>query len=135
MNEVQEVTLTPRDERKEKRERRRLKARQAQSKKLRPPRIGEKLKAERVQDLLKALPGWRLRADKRSIARTRKFADAVSMASYGFHAMHLARTQKVLVSFATLGDQLTVTLHGTSQSGRKLADLSEAVFHLAEQLG
>ncbi len=136
MNEAQEVVLSPRDERKEKRERRRANARRTSGKKLLPPRRpNEKLKSERVQERLKALPGWRLRADWRSIARTRKFADAVSMATYGFHVMHLAQVRKVLVSLVTQGSQMTVTLHGTSRSGRKLADLTEAVFDLAEQLG
>jgi pterin-4a-carbinolamine dehydratase len=106
----------------------------------RPPKppeilVAGKLKSERVEELLKAMPGWQLSTDGRAIYRARKFPSARVAGLYaGFVTDYASsRRQGALVTLS--GKQMVVTLPGTPLRGSRFGGLTESVFALARQLG
>ena len=104
----------------------------------RPPKPPElligKLKSERVEELLKALPGWEL-FEGGGIQRKRKFPSARVAGLYaGFVAdFASSRRQSALVTLS--GKNLVVTLLGTPLRNGRFGGLTESVFTLARHLG
>ena len=89
----------------------------------------ERLKAERVQHRLKAMPGWRLIPDGKAVDRLRQFPNAQVAADFaGFLARFAASTgQPVGVELA--GKHVTITVRARN------AGLTEAVLDFAQALG
>lgn len=98
-------------------------------KKLTRPR-GEKLKAERVQEKVLAMPGWQLVRRGKALYRMREFPDGqVAFAFASFAAALTARAgQRADVTLS--GSRVVVTLHKRSRIGE-----SDAVLDLARSLG
>jgi pterin-4a-carbinolamine dehydratase len=95
--------------------------------------IGGRLKAERVQEWLRATPGWRLTADGRAIDRVRQFPDARIAASYAAYLADAAAQARQVVVIELSGNRLALTVRGTNSHGRTL--LTESALKFAKGLG
>lgn len=89
------------------------------TKKLLPPRRRgeEKLKSERVQEMLKSMPGWQRVSRKQAVTRKLDFPDAEAALSFGSYVMKMARSHKRRVSLTYDATRLTLTVHGTGRVG------------------
>lgn len=93
-----------------------------------------RLKAERVQEALKRLPGWELAAGGQEIVRTRRFKDAVGARAFVGLVCRLSSGQKQPVRIRLAGEQVVVTLKGHPVRGCA-GGLGNPVFKLAEMIG
>src|SRR5690349_13309934 len=75
------------------------------------------LKPERVQQLLLALPGWKLREDGRAIVTDRTFTTAQGAGAFGALACRLAAQEGQPVAVRTVGEQIVITLPGYAARG------------------
>jgi pterin-4a-carbinolamine dehydratase len=107
----------------------------------RPPRpigsliVGTKLKSERVEELLKAMPGWELSEGGGAIRRTRKFPSARVAGLYAGFVADYASSRRQGAQVTLSGKQLVLTLPGTPLRNGRFGGLTESVFALARQLG
>lgn len=92
------------------------------------------LKPERVQLLLRELPGWSLGAGGRAIERTRLFNCVAEAAEFVGHAGRLASAQRQPVHIALSGRSVVLTLTGHPMRGCT-GGLTNPVFRLAALLG
>lgn len=92
------------------------------------------LKPERVQQLLLALPGWRLRRDGRELETLRRFTSAGAASAFASLACRLATYQRQPVKVAVLGSDVVVRLQGKPVRGCT-GGITEPVFHLAGLIG
>jgi pterin-4a-carbinolamine dehydratase len=92
------------------------------------------LKGERVQDLLRELPGWSLGADERAIERSRQFKSAAEAAEFVGLAGRLATARRQPVTIALAGRNVSLTLTGHPIRGCT-GGLTHPVFRLAAMLG
>src|SRR5689334_4886817 len=93
-----------------------------------------RLKPERVQELLRKLPGWSLGAGGRAIERRRDFASVDDAAEFVGRAGRLAVCQRQPVQIALAGRNVSVTLTGHPLKGCT-GGLTHPVFRLAALLG
>jgi pterin-4a-carbinolamine dehydratase len=91
----------------------------------------DRLKAERVQEKLAALPGWELASDGKGIHRVRQFPDARAAGAYvGFvHSLAGVRGQRAEITLS--GRQVVVILRGRSQN----RGVPEQALDFAKDLG
>jgi pterin-4a-carbinolamine dehydratase len=75
-----------------------------------PRRQRQKLKAERVQEELKAMPGWTLRADGKAIGCIRQFTHPAGVAEFANLVAVLAVAERQPVVVAISGNRVSVTL-------------------------
>jgi pterin-4a-carbinolamine dehydratase len=106
----------------------------------RPPKPPEglligKLKSERVEELLKAMPGWALSTGGSAIHRTRKFPSARVAGLYAGFVADFASSRRQGAQVILSGKQMVVTLPGTPLRSGRFGGLTESVFALARQLG
>lgn len=101
----------------------------------RPPRPIGKLKSERVEELLKAMPGWGLAEDGGAIQRTRKFPSARVAGQYAGFVADYASSRRQGARVTLSGKQMVLTLPGTPLRNGRFGGLTESVFALARQLG
>jgi len=106
----------------------------------RPPKppeilIAGKLKSERVEELLKAMPGWGLTLEGGAIQRIRKFPSARVAGLYAGFVADYASSRRQGVQVMLSGKQLVLTLPGTPMRNGRFGGLTESVFALARQLG
>jgi pterin-4a-carbinolamine dehydratase len=87
----------------------------------RPGRPGGKLKPERVQKELKALPGWRLTAGGNALVRTRKFSQPGAAAQFAAYVADLAVGQGQPAILGVTAHQVTLTLQRPSRKGIDMA--------------
>jgi hypothetical protein len=102
-----------------------------------PPTAEEvtaRLKAERVQDKLKAMPSWTPVLEGRAIQRVHAFPQSQVAAWYAGYLSHYAAAMKVSATVSLSGRQVSVTLHGPMTRSNKGA-LSEEVLDFAVHLG
>ena len=92
------------------------------------------LKPERVQQLLLALPGWKLRGDGGGLETNRRFTSAGAAGSFAALACRLATQRRQPVKVNLSGGDVVVTLHGHPPRGC-CGGLTEQVFHLAGLIG
>jgi pterin-4a-carbinolamine dehydratase len=95
----------------------------------RPGRPGGKLKPERVQEELKAMPGWRLTAGGNALGRTRKFSQPGAAAQFAADVADLAAGQKQPAILGVTAHQVTLTLQRPSRNG-----IDMALINFARQL-
>ena len=103
----------------------------------RPPRpVGLSwLKPERVQEMLRAMTGWRLLPGDVSIGRIREFADAGAAAAYAAFVAELASRDGHPFSLEQAGNRITVTLYGPlSRKGAPMG-ITTAMLETARALG
>jgi pterin-4a-carbinolamine dehydratase len=102
---------------------------EATPKKLTRPR-GEKLKAERVQEKLRSMPGWRLALEGKALSRVREFPDSEVASAFATFAGAFTVRMKQPADVTLSGSRVLVVLHARNRSG-----LSNAVLDFARSLG
>src|SRR5688572_30581369 len=101
----------------------------------RPPRRPGKLKSERVEEMLRAMPDWSLSATGKAIQRTRKFPSARVAGLYAGYVADFASTRRQGAQVLLSGRQVVLTLPGVPLRNGRFGGLTEKVFALAQQLG
>lgn len=79
---------------------------------LRPPKPVERLKAERVQESLQAMPGWRLMPKGRAIHRVHWFPGRDVAVAYASYVSALAYSESQRVHLSVLECRVAVTVYG-----------------------
>jgi pterin-4a-carbinolamine dehydratase len=92
------------------------------------------LKPERVQQLLRELPGWRLGSSGCAIERTRSFQSVADAAEFVGLAGKLATAQRQPVTIGLAGRNVSLALTGHPLKGCT-GGLTHPVFRLAGILG
>jgi pterin-4a-carbinolamine dehydratase len=93
-----------------------------------------RLKPERVQELLNALPGWRLRQDGWGLENVRSFTSGKAARSFVGHVCKLAESRRQPVNVRLAGKQVSITLQGHPAKGCT-GGINGAVFNLADKIG
>ena len=104
---------------------------------VRPPfgaGVQERLKAERVQERLKALPGWALSRDGEAVDRVREFADPAAATAYAAFAAALAGSRAQPIALSIDAGKVVLTLPGQKRRGL-VGGLDDTVLDLAASLG
>ena len=78
----------------------------------RPPLPPEKLKAERVQEALKAMPGWKLTRKGRAINRAYRFASTEVAMAYASYVSALAQSTGQRIHLSVADGRVAVTVYG-----------------------
>lgn len=100
----------------------------------RPPDVVERLKAERVQELLKLLPGWKVVGGGRALERSREFDSRQVAASYASFVAGLAAVEGQAVDLHVSGGRAVVTVPGRAPRTR-YAYLTLEILDFAQQIG
>ena len=98
------------------------------------PAVEARLKAERVQEMLRAMPDWQLTLGGKGINRVREFPSAEVATLYSSFVTGFAKAHALPVGLHISGGQLRLTLHACRYRGR-LVGLTEHVVGFAQQLG
>jgi pterin-4a-carbinolamine dehydratase len=98
-----------------------------------PRQVEERLKAERVQKLMEALPGWELSWKMQAINRKREFASPQEAACFVSSVARLAAGEGQMVNLFLAGADVMITLVGRPVRGGQRA-LSGAVLSFAHQI-
>jgi pterin-4a-carbinolamine dehydratase len=93
-------------------------------------RFSERLKAERVQERLKSMPGWRLAAGGKSLDRVRRFPNPRTAASFTAFLAHFVVGSGQLVGVELSGNHVAITLRPRNRGG-----LTEGTLDFAQALG
>jgi pterin-4a-carbinolamine dehydratase len=101
----------------------------------RPPRRPGKLKSERVEELLRAMPDWSLSASGKAIQRTRKFPTPRVAGLFAGYVADFASSRRQGAHVMLSGRQVVVALPGVPLRNGRFGGLTEKVFALAQQLG
>lgn len=110
------------------------------SRKLLPPRrpheraVQQRLKSERVQEELKAMPGWGLAGEGKAIDRVREFPDHRIAHAFAGYVADAAAAAGQPVWITQSGRQLVITLRGKARNGG-YGDLTESTLAFARRLG
>jgi pterin-4a-carbinolamine dehydratase len=99
-----------------------------------PPSVRQRLKAERVQEELQAMPAWRLLEGGKSIDRAFQFPSPQVAAAYSTFVLAFASAAGHAVSLDHNKSQVVVKLAGPRGKGRQL-DLTEEILTFARKLG
>ena len=99
-----------------------------------PGKLQARLKSERVQEMLKALPGWRLQPGGKAINRVKAFPTPEVARQYSSFVACYAGAVGLPVLMNVAGGQVLVTLHAPRSRGRA-GLLTEAVVDFARRLG
>lgn len=94
----------------------------------------DRLKAERVQERLKRLPGWKLQPGGQAIDRVLEFPDGVVAAAFASFAATLATRSGQGLRLSVQGGQVLLVLPGRPRR-RGGAKVTEEMLDLAELLG
>lgn len=92
-----------------------------------------RLKAERVQEELKSLPGWWLTADERAIDRVREFPSADLAVAFAGFVARLASLQQQPVDLSLSSNRVVVTLSAVLSPNRR--GVTQGVVDFARMLG
>ena len=98
------------------------------------PNLEERLKAERVEQYIKMMPGWSLEKEGRAITRLREFEDAAAAAKYAAYVQDFAGARGVVVSTLRWDQFVLVTLFGQRRS-RSFDLLNAGALRFALSLG
>ena len=96
--------------------------------------VNVNLKPERVQQLLAALPGWRLRGDGSGLESERQFTNPGAASSFAALACRLAALRGQPVKVDLSGGKVVVRLQGHPARGC-VGGLTGPVFALAGLIG
>ena len=100
----------------------------------RPQRPVQRLKAERVQEMLQAMTAWRLLPGGKSIDRTFQFPASHVAAAWATFVAAFAAELGHTVTLDIAQGQVVLTLASPRVKGRR-EDLTEALLEFAQQLG
>jgi hypothetical protein len=92
------------------------------------------LKAERVQEMLRAMPEWRPTLGGKEINRLRELPSLEVATHYATFVASFAKACALPVCLRIYGGQVLVAVHAPRQRGR-LVDITESVVNFAQQLG
>lgn len=98
------------------------------------PSRNRKLKPERVQLYLNAMPGWRLMPGDSAIGRVRDFATADAAAAWAQFVAELAHQQGHAYTLERSGNRIAVTLYEAGRAGRA-SGVTMAVLQTGKTLG
>jgi pterin-4a-carbinolamine dehydratase len=95
----------------------------------RPPRPGGKLKPERVQLMLRALPGWRLSAKGNALLLTRSFTTVGEAAKLAAFVAALAAAESHALTLGVTAYRVTLRLQRSKGNGidRPLLDFARRI--------
>ena len=99
-----------------------------------PPSVRQRLKAERVQEMLQAMPSWRLLEGGKSIDRAFLFPSPQVAESFSAFVLSFASAAGQAVNLDHHKSQMVVTLAGPRVKARRL-DLTEDTLTFARKLG
>lgn len=96
--------------------------------------VRERLKAERVQLALDAIPEWRQHPDGMSLQRVRQFPETAVAKAYVGYVLEVATAFKLPVSLQWADTRLVITLRGFSKKSREKG-ITLALVNLATAIG
>jgi transcriptional regulator with XRE-family HTH domain len=92
------------------------------------------LKAERVQESLRAMPGWRLLPTGRAIERARQFKEPAHSEAFAVFVARLSLTERQPATIDLTESQVIVTLHAPAHPDCT-GGLTQAALDLAAAIG
>ena len=92
-----------------------------------------KLKSERVEERLRAMPEWRLTLEDKAITRAKELPTSQVATLYSAYVTGLAAASNLPVCVNVAGGRVLVTLFARRNRGR-FTNLTEAVLDLAERI-
>jgi pterin-4a-carbinolamine dehydratase len=101
---------------------------------LRQESVHERLRREHAQEQLKALPGWQMTADAKTLNRAKEFPTPEVACLYSAFVTGFAGALSLPVAVNVSGGQVVVTLHAKRNRGR-LGPVTDAVLDFARRLG
>ncbi len=93
-----------------------------------------KLKSERVELRLRAMPQWRRTLEGKAITRVKELPSRQAATQYSAFVVSLAEAANLPVDVNVGSGRVIVTLYARRSRGR-LINLTEAVLDLADQIG
>lgn len=96
--------------------------------------LEERLKAERVEEMVRLMPGWGVQAGGRSIDRVREFADSCAAAKYAAFVQDSAGAGNIVVSTLRWDNRVLVTIFGKRRR-RSFETLTPRALRFALTLG
>lgn len=93
-----------------------------------------RLKSERVEQRLRAMPQWRRTLEGKAITRVKELPNPEAATLYSSFVISLAGASNLPVSVNVASGRVLVTLHARRNRGR-FTNLTEAVLDLAEKIG
>jgi pterin-4a-carbinolamine dehydratase len=103
-----------------------------QSRLIKAAGVQQRLKAERVQGALKAMPGWKLTVEDKAIDRVYSFPSAALASAFAGYVTEAARLSETPVDLSFAGATLVVTLSAPLRGGGR--GVTENVLTFAKQL-
>jgi pterin-4a-carbinolamine dehydratase len=106
-----------------------MRMRQVTGRLRRPPRPGGKLKPERVQLMLRAMPGWRLSARGNALLLARSFTTAGEAAKLAAFVAALAAAECHALTLGVTAHRVTLRLQRSNRNGidRPLLDFARRI--------
>jgi pterin-4a-carbinolamine dehydratase len=101
----------------------------------RPRPILNELKSERVQEMLKAMPSWKMLECGKAIHCRREFPSAGVASAFAAFVAQFASCRKQAVNLALAGRRVTLVLLGTARPRGMYGGLTRAVLAFAQTLG
>lgn len=98
------------------------------------PAAEARLKAERVQEMLRAMPQWQQILEGKGINRVRSFPSPEVAMLYGTFVTGFAKAHELPVNLSLCGGKVAIALHARRNRGR-LGALTEEVVGFAQQIG
>ncbi len=98
------------------------------------PDLEERLKAERVEQFLKLMPGWEKEKGSRAISRMREFPDTGAAAKYAAYVQDYAGSRNVVACTLRWNSSVLVTLFGPRRR-QSFDSLTPGVLRFALSLG
>ncbi len=99
-----------------------------------PPEVQERLKSERVQEELRAMPAWQLAHEEKAIESVKTFPTPEVAALYAAYAARYGTAAGYPVTVSISGGQVCVTVFAPQVNGCA-GDLTESVLAFARQVG
>lgn len=98
------------------------------------PPVSQRLKSERVQDELKAMPGWRFLPQDLAIDRAFAFPSPQVASAFAGYASAFAAALGHPINLSIHRNEVVLTLTGPKRKGRP-GDLTEALLAFARKVG
>jgi pterin-4a-carbinolamine dehydratase len=99
-----------------------------------PGSVDEKLKSERVQEMLQAMPAWSLLQGSEAIGRTFQFPSKRVAAKFADYVSTYAEEEGHPVNLEVSKVEVSLTLTGPKERGR-YGELTEEIVTFAQKLG
>lgn len=99
-----------------------------------PGSVSEKLKSERVQEMLRAMPGWALLQESQAIGRTFQFPSKRVAAKFAEYVSTYAEEEGHHINLDVSRVEVSLTVTGPKQRGR-YGELTEEAVTFAQKLG